>query len=112
MFLMRVVKISVGREVGYADFQQFHFAEDGRPFVLEELPLQTGENFAVGVGADEIADSALVVDDAVGGEFFVAAHHCVRVYSDFGTIFPDRRNPFLALQLFGEYFLADGIGNL
>ena len=41
MFLMRVLKISVGREVGYADFQQFHFAEDGRPFVLEELPLQT-----------------------------------------------------------------------
>lgn len=109
---MRVVKISVGREVGYADFQQFHFAEDGRPFVLEELPLKTGENFAVGVGADEIADSPLVVDDAVGGEFFVAAHHCVRVYSDFCAIFPDRRNPFLALQLFGEYFLADGIGNL
>lgn len=112
MLLMRVRKTLLGREVGYADFQQFNFAEDGRPFVLEKLPLQTGENFAVGVGADEITDSPLVVDDAVGGEFFVAAHHRVRVYSDFGTIFPDRRNPFFALQFFGEYFLADGIGNL
>lgn len=109
---MCVLKISVGREVGYADFQQFDFAEDGRPFGLEKLPLQTRENFAVGIGADEIADSPFVVDDAVGGEFFVAAHHCVRVYSDFCAIFPDRRNPFFALQFFGEYFFADGIGNL
>lgn len=109
---MCTLKILLCREVGEADFQKLHLAEDGRPFGLEELALKAGENLAAGIGGDEIADSPLVVDDAVVGELFVAAHHRVGVHPYFGPIFPDGGNPVFAIQLPGEDFLADGVCNL
>ena len=79
--------------------QQGHSAtDDGDVFFQELLPL-CGQDALLGVRGDEVADTPLVVDDAVCGEFFVAAHHGVGIDAQVCAVFPYRGDARFGRQL-------------
>ena len=92
--------------------EKCHALLDGGDFLLDEVLALGGQHGVPGVVGDEIPDPALVVDDAVGGELLVGAHHRVRVHPDVGTVLSHGRDAVSPLELSGEDAVGDHIHDL
>ena len=83
--------------------EKLHALPDGRDFLLDEVLALVAEHGLPGVVGDEVPDAALVVDDAVGGELLIGAHHRVRVHPDVGTVLPHGRDAVPSFEVSREH---------
>ena len=65
-----------------------------------------------GASADEVSESAFVVDDAVALKLLESTQYSVGVYLTTGRLFSDGRHTAVGTVAPGQYVVHQGIGDL
>ena len=102
------------RTVDVADVEpkQSHLSEQFGQRLLAENFATALQNLLAGIGRDEIAQSALVVDDALASQMLVGFHGGVRIHFEHHGIFAHARNAVVGLVGSGENLIAEAVGHL
>ena len=95
-----------------ADAQEFHLLDHFGQFLFEELLAHLLEDDVFGLGRDEIADAALVVDDARSGHVLVGAHDGVWVHAELDAVVAHRQDTVVGLQFAAQDLLIELRTNL
>ena len=100
------------RQFGIGNAQRVQLFEKIVDLVRQELFLAQGENPLAGTRGHKIADTPLVVDDALRLELVERTHHRVGIHLHHGGILAHRGNAAVFGKLSHQHFVADAVGNL
>ena len=95
-----------------ANAQQIHLSEQFGQRLLPEGLATALQNLLTSVGRNEIAQSALGVDDALASQMLVGFHGGVGVHFEHHGIFAHARNTVVGLVGSGENLVAEAVGHL